>query len=562
MRQNKQTLIITLTAVLAVIAIALAGMWVTRNLGKTQKTISRETAKNTLGDIYEEIDPNEATPVSSPLDFGDALSLEQELPEIDTCPVQVEAKTENYVEIFSSPEKAGEGNDRWLIDMAEEFNQTGNGMDIQVRTVNSGQALDYITSGKAVPDGWTPSAAFWASMAENRGVTLETVTERMVGNTVGIVLKDSAKKTLTEKYGAIDWKTITEAVAAKEITFGCTNPDASTGGMNALITTLQRYDPDNPLSDAAKEGFTKFQKNLRLVSLTTMQMKKAAEKGTIDGFILEYQSFVNEPSLKNGWSFTPYGYRHDNPLYACPGITEEQKETLAKFSEFCASKEAQDKASGYGFNGNGSYIYEYPQPSGETLLEAQGIYRENKNAGKRLAYVFVIDSSLSMEGDKIMTLKKSLLNSMQYMSEKDYVGLVSFNDDVTIELPVSEFNMDQQCFFKGAVERLTPNGGTAAYDGIAVAAKMLDDFKAADGGEDLHTLMFLLSDGQTIHGHTLNEIRPILESMQLGIHTIGYGEDADKDTLETISGIGEASSIYASTDDVTYQIRSLLKNTL
>lgn len=557
----------TLIAIALICIITFGALSLTRNAGKNQKTISKETAQTQLAKMYKDIDPTTAEPISAPIDFDDALSLEKELPDVDTCKLWMNPTADINVEIFSSPEKAGDNNDYWLIDTANSFNKTnptvnGKSASVQIRTVNSGQALDYIVSEKAIPQGWTPSASLWAAMANANNVNLETISEKLVGNTVGIVLKLETHEKLKKKYGQIDWKTITDAVEAKEIAFGYTNPNASTGGLNGIITTLQRYDSNDLFSEKATDSFAKFQKNIPLVSPTTMEMKKAAENGSLDGFIMEYQSFVNMPDLKSKYAFTPYGYRHDNPLYACPNATDEEKDVLKQFAAFCESDMVQKKATDYGFNGQADYSYEYPVPSGETLLQAQALYKENKNAGKTPACVFVLDNSGSMYNNgKIQKLQQSLLNSMRYLPTDSYIGIVSFNDDVTIELPIKTFDMDQQCLFKGAVENLNPVGGTAAYDGICVAANMLQDLQETTD-EPLKPMIFLLSDGQVSTGYGLNDIRPILESLRLSVHTIGYGEDYDQSTLENISSIGEASTTNASTEDVIYKMKTLFNNEL
>lgn len=560
----------TLIAIALICVITFGALFLTRNAGKDQKTISKETAQTDLSKMVKNINPTTAEPISTPIDFEDTLSLDKELPDINTCKLWTDTTNPNadiQVEILSSPEKAGDNNDYWLIDMASSFNKTnpkinGKSASVQIRTVNSGQALDYIVSEKAIPQGWTPSASLWAAMAKSNNVNLETISEKLVGNTIGIVLKNETQEKLKKDYGQIDWKTVTDAVEAKEIAFGYTNPNASTGGLNGIITTLQRYDSSNLFSETATNSFAKFQKNIPLVSLTTMEMKKAAERGTLDGFIMEYQSYVNMPDLKSKYAFTPYGYRHDNPLYACPNTTEEEKEILKQFAQFCSTDVAQKRAIEYGFNGHADYTYEYPVPSGETLLQAQALYKENKNAGKTPACVFVLDNSGSMYNDgKIQKLQESLLNSMQYLPKDSYIGIVSFNDDVTIDLPIAAFDMDQQCLFKGAVENLNPVGGTAALDGICVAADMLRTLQE-NTDETLKPMIFLLSDGQITTGYGLNDIRPILESLRFSVHTIGYGEDYDQGTLENISAIGEASTTNASTEDVIYKMKTLFNNEL
>lgn len=71
-------------------------------------------------------------------------------------------------------------------------------VSIQVRKVNSGQALDYIATGKAVPDGFSPSSMLWVDMLNAKGVETDVITERMVGNVAGILLSDDTYKKITE----------------------------------------------------------------------------------------------------------------------------------------------------------------------------------------------------------------------------------------------------------------------------------------------------------------------------------------------------------------------------
>lgn len=65
------------------------------------------------------------------------------------------------------------------------------------------------------------------------------------------------------------------------------------------------------------------------VALTTMQMREAAERGSLDGFILEYQSYINDTMLSKNYKFTPYGYRHDNPLLSIESASPEKKKILS-----------------------------------------------------------------------------------------------------------------------------------------------------------------------------------------------------------------------------------------
>ncbi len=554
--RNKNGIIIAIFAVVAVLVFG--GIYLTRNFGKSDKAISKEQAQKSLEKMVKSIEPKTGTPTKSSVEYVDDDTTADELPDVENNKLGVKATTSLYAEIYCSPEKAGSGSDGWMCDMAKEFNNKGyevNGqkVSVQIRSVSSGLARDYIKTGKAVPDGFSPSSMFWISMLKEEGVETEVVAETTVRNVAGIVLKNSVYKTIMEKYGAVDMKSITEACEAGEIHMGYTNPFTSTAGLNFLACTLERYDIKSPLSDTAVEGFKKFQDNVPFVALTTVQMRNAADKGTLEGFISEYQTYINDPILSKNYKFTPYGYRHDNPLVAISSTTDDKKEVLKKFAEFCSTEKARKLAKKDGFEGMNDYQCEYPELDGNMLISMQNLYKLNKDSGNPVACVFVADVSGSMGGDRIQSLKDSLINSMKYINAENYIGLVSYNGDVTIELPIKQFDLDQQSYFKGTVENLFASGETATFDAICVALSMLKE--QMEKTPEVKPMLFVLSDGETNQGYGLNDVKGVISGMNVPIYTIGY--DADLDALKQISDINEAASINSSTDDIVYQLKQL-----
>ena len=168
--------------------------------------------------------------------------------------------------------------------------------------------------------------------------------------------------------------------------------------------------------------------------------------------------------------------------------------------------------------------------------------------------VFVADVSGSMSGSPLAELQSSLINSMRYINNDNYVGLVSYADDVTINVPLAQFDLNQQALFKGAVESLRASGGTATYDAIIVAADMLT--QATAEAPDAKPMIFVLSDGETNQGYVdFEPMQEVIGGLRIPVYTIGY--NANIDALKKISGINEAASIDASTDDVTYQLKNL-----
>lgn len=540
-----------------VFALIYGGISLTKNMGKSQKVISTESAEKKLDKLYKDVTVNFVEAKKGQVNIAPP-DLKESLPDISKYPPQVEATTSSFIEIFSSTEKAGEGKDGWLLDVARNFNRAniqvnGEPVSVRIRGIASGLATDYISSGKYQPDAFTPSNELWGKMIESNGVKISLVEKRLAGNVAGILLSKAKYNELLEKYGSINLKNITEAVAENEIAMGYTNPFASSTGMNFLVSTLSTFDNKDLLSDKAIGGFEKFQTNIPFVAYTTLQMRESAQSGVLDGFILEYQTYENTPELKKNYVFTPFGVRHDSPMYAIGNLTDEKKEILNKFIEFCKNSQSQKLATEYGFNKLDDYTPEIPDIGGDTIVEAQKLWKEKKDVNNDIVAVFVADVSGSMAGEPLNKLKQSLINGSQYISPDASIGLVSFSTDVNINLPIGKFDLNQRSLFVGAVESLSANGNTAMFDAIIVATKMLIEEKAQNPNANL--MLFVLSDGETNYGHSLKDIRGMMEAFAIPIYTIGY--NANIKALETLSQINEAASINADTEDVVYQLGSL-----
>lgn len=559
MKEKKKGNIIGILIVMAIIifGVIYGGITLTKNWGKSKETISKENATGKLKKICKDININEVEPRKAPIDLG-VKDVKDTIPNIDKYPAKVENTTDSYIEIFSTGEKAGNGKDGWLIDVANNFNESkfeinGKIISVKVREIASGLGMDYIISEKYLPDAYSPSNELWGEMIKANGKTIELCDDRMVGNVAGILISKEKYDELIKKYGAINLKNITQAVANGEINMGYTNPFASATGLNFLVSTLATFDSSNPLSEKAIDGFNEFQNNIPLIAYTTLQLRNSAESGILDGFIMEYQTYINSPELKTDYIFTPFGYRHDSPLYSVGNLSNEKKEILNKFIEFYKQDKYQELAVKDGFNALEDYKCEIENLDGNTILQAQKLWKENKNGDKPIVTVFVADVSGSMEGEPLNELKKSLLNGSRYIGEENSIGLVTYSNDVNINLPIEKFDLNQRSLFTGAVQDMDASGGTATFDAIAVAVQMLLDEK--EKNPDAKLMLFVLSDGETNIGHSLDDLREILESVKIPVHTIGY--NANIEALENISRINEATSINADSDDVIYKLGSL-----
>jgi Ca-activated chloride channel homolog len=535
--------------------------------GCTPAALDPAHAGQELSRLVQRIQPTDAPLNASALaEAAPARSVADTLPDIRKYPVVVDSQANGAVvaEIFSSTEKSGSCTDGALVEIAQSFNDRGIRLpggrlaQVRIRSIPSGTAFEYIAYGKYLPDGFTPSNELWIQMVKAAGVPVALVSGRLVRNTAGIVMKDGVYDRLSKKYGTVDVPSIINAVAEGSLAMGYTNPFASSTGLNFLVTVLESFakgDESKLLSPDVVSAFEAFQKGVPFVSLTTMQMRDSVQKGgSLEAFIMEYQTYANTQVLKSGYRFIPFGFRHDNPLYAIGAPDADVRAVLSLFADFVRSAPSLATAERYGFEKELAWQPPTALPAGDLLVRAQALWKEKKDLGKPVVAVFLSDVSGSMDGARIKALKEALNKGSAFIDPRNYIGLASFSTGVTRILPIRQFSENQKALFLSAVKGMTAGGNTAMYDGIVVALQMLDE--AMKRVPDAKPLLFVLTDGLTNRGLTFDGVRRVIEGTGIPVYSIGYGEDISE--LTRLSALNEAASLKADPTDIAYQIGALL----
>jgi Ca-activated chloride channel family protein len=163
-----------------------------------------------------------------------------------------------------------------------------------------------------------------------------------------------------------------------------------------------------------------------------------------------------------------------------------------------------------------SYIasidYHYPDPAGEvglTLRQGNQQYSTGGQEGvlhlgiqgARKAYAdlppmnlaFVIDKSASMaEDQKLEWVKQAFDIFIQKVRDKDFVALVSFDDQATVLFPSTQMkSAERRAQFREAVQKIYPGGGSNLQAGLELGyQQVLANFR----GDYVNRVLFL-SDG-------------------------------------------------------------------
>ena len=559
--KGKVSIIIAVIGVIAttILILSVTGKSDSKETSTAPKpTASQKSPEETMDNIIKELKVIQMNKVKGTVDYSDNVSAN--LPNIETkYPLTVVGNGDVDIEIFSTSEKAGKKNNGWLNEIAEEFNKgryklsDGSTVSVSVRSIPSGAASDYITNNVYIPQAYTPSNTLFGELAIEKGAELTLEQEQLVGNTAGIALAKSAKSSIDSKYGETNFETVVSAVTDGEIQLGYTYPYTSATGLNFLVNALNYFDSADMMSDTAVESFRQLQQNIPFVCYTTNQMVNAMQSGTLQAGVVEYQAYINNASLKSSYEFIPFGYKHSNPLYSVGKLDKDQKEALDVFLKFAMNDENQKHAEEYGFNKDINYSYNEKNINGSDIISAQTLWKQEKNSGTPTIALFIADVSGSMNGDPITRLKTSLLEASKNINGDNYIGLISYSDNIMVNLPIAQFDLEQRSYFAGAVENLISGGNTATYDALMQGVKMINEMK--EQIPEANTMIFLLSDGLCNRGTDYDVAEKIVKHYGIPIYTIGYNEEID--SLKDLSSINEAVYIDADNDDVVYELSAL-----
>lgn len=190
----------------------------------------------------------------------------------------------------------------------------------------------------------------------------------------------------------------------------------------------------------------------------------------------------------------------------------------------------------------------WPEPEENYfLLLASPRYVSKKEKILNKNLVFVIDSSGSMSGKKIIQAKEAVRFVINHLDEKDRFSIVDFDDGVekyASELMVAnQENKDRALDF---VSEIQDSGGTNINEALIQALQMTEP------GERPHYILFL-TDGLPTVGitDTAEILKNIVKANMLKsrIFVFGVGYDVNTELLDRMADENRGTSIYVGEEE-------------
>ncbi|MCP4347578.1 MAG: VWA domain-containing protein [Desulfobacterales bacterium] len=155
-------------------------------------------------------------------------------------------------------------------------------------------------------------------------------------------------------------------------------------------------------------------------------------------------------------------------------------------------------------------------------------------------YIFVIDKSSSMSGEKLETVKSSIQKLFEQLRKDDVIGIVAFDDQPKTLLKANLFKDINASDFGEIINNLNADGGTDINLGLSFG---IDEISRYDDGQRLNQI-FLFSDGNPTSGETnwINIHQSITakirnSNLDLSIFSFAYGTDANRRELDKLAGL-------------------------
>ncbi|WCE02211.1 substrate-binding and VWA domain-containing protein [Streptomyces sp. HUAS 31] len=403
-----------------------------------------------------------------------------------------------------------------LSDMAPVLDRIADDTGIEVRPTYMGtlDAVELLAKGKA--DGrydalWLSSNDYLRLRPEAaRKVVSETP---VMSSPVAVGIRSTQLGKLGFEPDDVTWSQIEQAVQDGRLTYGMTDPARSNSGFATLVSVASALSgAQSALTDAdvakATPRLKEFFKGQKLTSGSSGWLATAYKRrGNVDA-LLNYESVLKGiPGLtvirpKDGVVTADY------PLSSLASTNTATREDVRRLTEALRGDGIQrliterthrrpvvssvDPAPGL----DTGRRRELPFPG--TRSVADGLLESYENELRRPSRtVYVLDTSGSMEGDRLEQLKKALSDLTGDFREREEVTLMPFGSGVKSVATHVVDPADPKAGLAGIREEtdaLTAEGDTAIYTSLQAAYQHLGS------GRDTFTSIVLMTDGENTAG--------------------------------------------------------------
>ncbi|WP_198042318.1 VWA domain-containing protein [Kitasatospora azatica] len=453
------------------------------------------------------------------------------------------------------------------------------GVTVQFTYTGTLDGADTVSSGKA--DGaydalWFPSNRY-LRLDQAAGGKLLSETPVMV-SPVALGVRSSVLADLHWDPAKVSWAQVGDAVNQGKLSFGMSDPSRSNSGLSALIGLASAFSgAQAALTEAdvakASPALRTFFSGQKLTSGSSGWLAQAYQRTAQGGSGQSVGALVNYESVLLSLNRTLPGDAQltvlrptdgvvsaDYPLTLLSSAAAPAKDAFNRLSAYLLREDVQRRISdtterrpvvagvtpGPGLGADRRP--ELPFPGSRSVADALlAAYQNELRRPSRTVYV--LDTSGSMEGDRLTSLKQALgiltgasdTRAVNRFRDREEVTLMSFADVVkwqrTHQVPATAPEAELAAI-NADVQSLAADGGTAIYSTLEAAYQEVAKQQAA-AKDDRFTSIVLMTDGESNLGASAQDFAAFYKALPpsgqaVPVFPILFGEGA-KQQLQGIA---------------------------
>ncbi len=489
----------------------------------------------------------------------------------------------------------------WLEQAANDFNATRTQtaaeqpIYVTVQGQESGQFITDVANGAAdLPNLWIPDSPVWTNVLADQGVNnyqsdcvsvaqspLVIGTWRTVAESLGwpgYALGWLDFGSLAQDPSA--WKYYTGGDFGESLRLSHTHPGLSGAGASTLLALVQS-------AQRQQTAVTVEQINLPIVQASVGAFESAVASFASDPYTLAQTMQARGP----GYLGAAVMYESDVvslgqgdivPIYplegtfvatfpACLDVQSGQHEAARLFRNYLLSEGGQATAVSHALRpvnastpitapltaDNGVDLAQpaivFGEPGVQTIYAIQDVWQ---NARKDVNLVMLLDTSGSMRGSKIESMREAAVQFVEQMGDEDRLTIIAFSTEPSLLVEGVQVGPNRSKL-TNAIRDLQASGDTTLFDAIGDGATSIE----RTNNPAMTNAMVVLSDGQDTRSYRYRFDQSLVDyatGNNTTIFTIAYGGDADEDVLGqlAISGNGnfyrgDEASIAAIYDEMS-----------
>ncbi|GGN33162.1 substrate-binding and vWA domain-containing protein [Streptomyces fuscichromogenes] len=441
-----------------------------------------------------------------------------------------------------------------LSDMTAVLDRVRKDTGVTVRPTYMGtlDAIDLVARGKA--DGrydalWLSSDDYLRLRPEAaKKVVSET---SIMSSPVAIGVRTAAVRSLGWKPADVTWSQVEQAVEAGRLTYGMTDPARSNSGFATLVSVASALSgAQSALTDAdvtkATPRLKKFFKGQTLTSGSSGWLASAYQRrGNVDA-LLNYESVLQGIPGLTVIRPSDGVITADYPFSSLASTSAATREDVRRVTEDLRTTAVQklitdtthrrpvvaSVAPAAGLDT--SRRRELPFPGSRSV--ADGLISAYENDLRRPSRtVYVLDTSGSMEGDRLSRLKAALTGLTSDFRNREEVTLMPFGSAVkSVSTHVVDDKADLDAIRKDT-DALHADGDTAVYTSLEKAYAQLKP------SQETFTSIVLMTDGENTTGAKVGDFDDFYDKLsadrqQIPVFPILFG-DSSRAELQHIADL-------------------------